>query len=85
MSDSNRPMTLEDEYRARVEAMSPRERISRAESLFAWSRGLLTRSLVAAHGPLSDEQLRWELALRHYGTERRTRCLINELRDRATG
>ena len=78
------PMTLEDEYRARVESMTAQERIGRAESLFAWSRGVLTRSVVATQGPLADERLKWEVAIRQYGTDPRARRLIDELRTRAT-
>ena len=76
-------MTLNDEYRARVEAMTAQERIGRAESLFAWSRGLLARSIIATKGPLTEDRLKWEVALRQYGSDRRARRLIDELRTRA--
>ena len=76
-------MTLSDEYRARVEAMTAQERIGRAESLLAWSRGLLARSIVATKGPLTGDRLKWEVALRQYGSDREARQLIDELRTRA--
>ena len=77
-------MTLDEEYRARVAGMTPQERVGRAEALFTWSRGLLARSVIAAHGPLDEAQLKWEVALRQYGADRKTRRLIDELRTRAT-
>ena len=48
--------------------MSVAERIRRAEVLFNWSRDYLARSIVAARGPMSDDDLKWEIALRQYGT-----------------
>ena len=76
-------MNVESEYRERIDAMSVTERIRRAEVLFHWSRDYLARSIVAAQGPMSDEDLRWEVALRQYGADPATKNLINELRSRA--
>jgi hypothetical protein len=77
-------MTIEREYRSRVGAMSVVERVRRAETLFNWSRDFLARSIVAAQGPMSDDDLRWEVALRQYGTNRAMKKLIDELRSRAS-
>ena len=76
-------MTVESEYRARVDRMSILERIRRAEELFNWSRDYLARSIVAAQGPMSDDDLKWEVALRQYGRQPAMRKLIDELRGRA--
>jgi hypothetical protein len=77
-------MTIEREYRARVDAMSVVERVRRAEALFNWSRDYLARSIAAARGPMSDDDLRWEVALRQYGSHPVMRKLIDELRSRAS-
>ena len=77
-------MNIELEYRERIDAMSVVERIRRAEALFNWSRDYLARSIVAAQGPISDDDLKWEIALRQYGTHPATKELINELRSRAS-
>ena len=77
-------MNIEFEYRARINAMSVVERIRRAEAFFIWSRDYLARSIVAARGPMSDEDLKWEVALRQYGTHPATKELIGELRNRAS-
>lgn len=72
------------EYLARVHDLSIVERVRRADDLFNWSRDTIARSIVAERGPLSDEDLRWEIALRHYGADPATRTLIDELRNRAS-
>ena len=77
-------MNVEQEYRARIEAMSVANRVRRAEGLFRWSRDYLVRSIVAARGSISDDEVRWELALRQYGADPATRTLIDELRSRAS-
>jgi hypothetical protein len=77
-------MNVELEYRDRIRAMSVAERIQRAEVFFGWSRDYLARSIVAAQGPMSDEDLKWEVARRQYGAHPATKELINELRSRAS-
>ena len=78
-------MNVEREYRKRVDAMSAVERIRRAEELLRWSRDYLARSLLAAHGPMSDERLKREVALRQYGADPAARRLIEELGTRGPG
>ncbi len=77
-------MNIESEYRARIDAMSVVERIRRAEALFSWSQSYLARSIVASQGPMSDDDLKWEVALRQYGTHPATKALIDELRNRVS-
>lgn len=76
-------VNVEQEYRARIDAMSVAERVLRAEALFNWSREYLVRAIVATRGPISDDELKWELALRLYGSRPETRALIAEARGRA--
>ena len=78
-------MNVELEYRARIDAMTPAERIRRAEALFNWSRDYLTRSILADRGPLSESELRLEVLTRLYGADPATRELIDELKNRASG
>ncbi len=77
-------MNVELEYRARIDAMSVADRIRRTEVLFSWSRDYLVRSIVAARGQMSADDVKWEVALRQYGADPVTRELIDELRDRAS-
>jgi hypothetical protein len=78
-------MSVELEYRIRVEAMSSVERIRRAEALFRWSREYLARSILAAQGPMSDDLLKHRVALRQYGTNPASKRLIDELGARVSG
>ncbi len=77
-------MNVELEYRARIDAMSVADRIRRTEVLFNWSRDYLVRSIVAARGQMSDDDVKWEVALRQYGADPATRELIDELIARAS-
>jgi len=78
-------MNVEYEYRSRIDAMSAVERIRRAEALFRWLRDYLTRSIVAAQGPMPDHRLKLEVALRQYGADSAAKQLIDELSSRVSG
>jgi hypothetical protein len=71
-------MDVENEYRQLIGAMTVAERIQRAESLFRWSRDYLARSICAAQGPMSEDRLKREIALRQYGADPASRRLIEE-------
>ena len=58
--DQMRRMSVDDEYRVRIGAMTVAERIRRAEALFTWSRDFLARSiLIVAKGvsPINIKRL----------------------------
>jgi hypothetical protein len=76
---------IELEYRRRIDSMTIGERIQRAEALLSWARGFVARQILAERGPLSDDRLKWEVALRQYGADPVTRALIDRLRIRASG
>ena len=78
-------MDLEAEYRARIAAMSVVERVRRAEALFRWARDYQARSILAAEGPLSGDQLKRAVALRLYGADATARKLIEEMLPRVSG
>jgi hypothetical protein len=74
---------IEVEYRRRIDSMSISERVQRAEALLSWVRGFVARQILAERGPLSDERLKWEVALRQYGADPATRALIERMGVRA--
>jgi hypothetical protein len=76
--------TVEFEYRKRIDAMTIAERVRRAEDLLAWTRGFLARQILKERGPLSDERLKWEVALRQYGADPIARSLIEGIRARVS-
>ena len=77
-------MNVETECRALIDAMTVAERVRRAEALLRWSREYLARSILATHGPISEAQLKREIALRQYGSDPAARRLIDDLPTRAT-
>jgi len=76
---------IEVEYRRRIDAMTISDRVQRAEALLSWARGFVARQILAERGPLSDERLKWEVALRQYGADPATRAMIERMRVRARG
>jgi hypothetical protein len=69
---------IEQKYQARIDAMSPDERMDRASSLFNWVRENIARQIVAESGPVDPEVLKWRIALRLYGDDPVTRLMIEE-------
>jgi hypothetical protein len=49
--------------------------------MFAWARDLIGREIVARTGPLSDARLKWEIALRLYGSDAASRAMIQRMLD----
>ena len=65
-----------------MDALSGRERIARSLALLAWSRQMIARRITAERGEMSEERLKWEVALRLYGSDPTVRRMIeNELTD----
>jgi hypothetical protein len=74
---------LEAQFRAVQDAMPAHVRVARAAALFAWTRDMIGREIVAGTGPLSDARLKWETALRLYGSDATSRKLIQRMLDHA--
>ena len=67
---------IDREYEARMDALSVKERVARSMTMLKWTRDMIARQIVAESGPMSDGRLKWEVALRLYGSDRITRDLI---------
>ncbi len=73
---------VEEVYQQRIAAMTPAEKFRRMHEMLFWVRDLYARQLREKLGDISEERLKWEVALRQYGGDRRTRELIEgKLRD----
>jgi hypothetical protein len=73
---------IEQEYQSRMDALSGRERIARSLALLAWSRQMIARQIVAERGDMPEERLKWEVALRLYGSDPTVcRMIESELAD----
>lgn len=68
--------SIEDAYQARIDSLSPQERVARAAAMFEWTRQQIARQIVVAEGPTDAETLKWLVALRLYGNEPVVRELI---------
>ncbi len=58
--------TIEAEYQSRMDALTGTERIARSMAMLKWTREMIARQILAQEGPMSDERLRWKVALRLY-------------------
>jgi hypothetical protein len=83
IGDGEHPMSLVDDvYQQRIAAMTPAEKFRRMHELLYWMRDLYARQLKAKLGDVSEERRKWEVALRQYRGDPRTRELIEQrLRD----
>jgi len=73
-----------DKYRECIGAMSASERVRRAEEMFCWSRDFLARTIAEASPDISEADLKWEIALRQYGSSSAFQALVRECRSRAS-
>ena len=81
MDKSETVSPVELKYRERIDAMTPKERVARAASLFQWTRETIARQIVAKSGPMNTEQLKWLVAMRQYGADKNTREMIQKVLD----
>jgi hypothetical protein len=72
---------IEARFRKVQDALPVHARVARAEAMFVWARGLIERDILATSGPLSAERLRWETAMRLYGSDGASRKLIQRMLD----
>lgn len=60
---------IEQLYLERMNQLTMVERVARSAAMFQWTRDLLARQVVQEMGPMSPEQLKWEVAKRVYANE----------------
>src|SRR5660397_165688 len=61
--------TIEREYKERMDALTPKERMARAASMHQWAREMIARQITSDEGPIGSERLKWLIALRQYGAD----------------
>ena len=76
---------VEARFREVQDALPAHARVARAAAMFVWARGLIRREIVARSGPLPEERLKWETALRLYGSDAAARRLIQRMLDHVPG
>ena len=79
---SANPSTTEAKYWSLIDALCPKERVARAAAMFQWSREMFARQFIrerTAEGTtISDEELKWHVALRMYGSEPAVATMIRQ-------
>lgn len=69
---------VELEYQKRIDAMSPADKMARSAAMFAWTRQQMARQFRNANPTLSDEHVKWQVALKLYEHEPDVIRLIEE-------
>jgi len=59
--------------------------VARAAAMFAWARGVIGREILSRTGPLPAERLKWETAMRLYGSDATARKLIQRMLEHVSG
>ena len=69
---------IELEYERRWKAMSPAEKVARSAAMFAWTRQQMAIRIRNTQPSLSDEEVRWHVALQLYERDSDVVRLIQE-------
>lgn len=69
---------VQQKYEELIDAMPVHVKVARAAQVFQWSRDWIMRQILAEKGPMSEERLRLEIALKMYGHEESFRQLIEK-------
>jgi len=75
----------EARFREAQDALPVHARVARAAAMFVWARGVIGREILARSGPLPAERLKWEIAMRLYGSNATSRRLIQRVIDDVSG
>ncbi|MEI6257994.1 MAG: hypothetical protein WCQ77_15280 [Planctomycetota bacterium] len=75
----------EARFREAQDALPAHARVARAAAMFVWARGVIGREILARSGPLPAERLKWETAMRLYGSNATSRMLIQRMLDHVSG
>ncbi len=60
---------IDIEYQRRVDAMSIQEKVERSAAMLAWTRQQIALRIKQQSPKLTDEQLKWHVALKLYESE----------------
>ena len=70
---------VEDAYHQALDAMPPLQKMARVEAFLSWTRNLMARQARTALGStVSEDRVRWEVALRMYDSNPVIARLIQE-------
>ena len=69
---------IELEYERRWQAMSPAEKVARSAAMLAWTRQQMAIRIRNTQPSLSDEEVRWHVAMQLYERDPEVVRLIQE-------
>ncbi|MEI7700184.1 MAG: hypothetical protein WCK86_10325 [Planctomycetia bacterium] len=69
---------IQQKYEELIDQMPIHVKVGRALQMFQWSRDWIRRQVLAEKGPMSDDRLRLEIAMKMYGHEEPMRLLIEK-------
>jgi hypothetical protein len=72
------PSEIDLEYERRWKAMSAAEKIARSAAMFAWTRQQMARRIHSDQPSLSEDEVKWHVALKLYEREPEVVKLIQE-------
>lgn len=75
---------VQKEYESQMDCLMPKERMARSVAMLKWSRDLIARQILEMDGPRSFERLKWEVALRQYGSDPEVRSMIETMLERVS-
>jgi hypothetical protein len=75
----------EARFREAQDALPAHARVARTAAMFVWARGVIGREILNRSGPLPAERLKWETAMRLYGSDATSRRLIQRMLDHVSG
>ena len=67
-----------EQYRARMDALSPKERMARCTAMLKWSRDVISRQVTSELGSMPTTRLKLEVAKRVYRSDAFVCQLIDE-------
>jgi len=75
---------VQQEYESQMNGLTPKERMARSVAMLKWSRDLIARQILETDGPRSFERLKWEVAMRQYGSDLNLRAMIQRMLERVS-
>jgi len=75
---------VQQEYESQMDRLTPKERMARSVAMLKWSRDLIARQILETDGPRSFECLKWEVAMRQYGSDPKLRSMIQRMLERVS-
>jgi len=72
------PTAVDIEYQRRIDAMSIKEKVERSAAMLAWTRQQIACRIRSEQANLTDEQIKWRVALKLYESEPNVVAMIHE-------